>query len=142
MDVSRVPLVLLDTNTTSYIISGRSPSARIHLRESLAQERVAISAITEAEIRYGLELKPGAQRLRAAVDQLLSVVEVCGWDSAAAQAYARLRSRLKVAGMPQAELDLQIAADALALGATLVSHDRAFQNVKAYVTLADWAGDV
>lgn len=142
MAVSRSPLFLLDTNTTGFIISGRSPAARRHLQETLAQGRVGISAITEAEIRYGLERKPGAARLRAAVEDLFAILQVYPWDSAAAQAYGRLRALLQKAGTPLAELDLQIAAHALALGATLVSHDHAFRQVKAFVTVVDWATDI
>lgn len=142
MDVSGPSLYLLDTNTTGFIISGRSASARSRLRETLTNGRVAISAITEAEIRYGLELKPAAEKLRSAVEQLLALIEVHPWNSAAAQAYGRMRARLKAAGTPLAELDLMIAAHALALGATLVSHDRAFRHVLPLVTVLDWAVDV
>jgi tRNA(fMet)-specific endonuclease VapC len=143
VDVSGSSLFLLDTNTAGYIIRGESPSARDRLRQSLATPgRVAISSITEAEIRYGLELKPGAGRLRAAVEQLLTRIAVRAWDSAAAHAYGRLRAQLKAAGKPLAELDLMIAAHALALQATLVSHDRAFRHVAAFVTVVDWATDL
>lgn len=76
MAVSRSLLFLLDTNTTGFIISGRSAAARTHLRENLAQGRVAISAISEAEIRYGVELKPGAARLQSAVEDLLAMLTV------------------------------------------------------------------
>ncbi len=141
MDVSGT-LFLLDTNTAGYIVSGRSASARSHLRATLAEGRVAISTITEAEIRFGLELKPGAGRLRAAVDQLFTRIEVRPWDSAAALAYGRLRAGLKSAGTPLSAMDLMIAAHALALGATLVSHDGAFRHVKGFVTVVDWATDL
>jgi len=140
--VSRSPLWLLDTNTAGYIVSGRSQLSRNQLRESLADGRVAISTITEAEIRYGLELKPGSGRLRAAVEQLLGLIEVRAWDSAAALAYGRLRARLQARGTPLSAMDLMIAAHALALGATLVSHDGAFEHVKGFVTVVDWATDL
>lgn len=142
MDVSGSPLHLLDTNTTSYIVSGRSRAARERLRETLAAGAVAISAITEAEIEYGLALRPGAARLRAAVAKLFEAIGVRAWDSRAAQAFGRLRARLKASGTPLAELDLQIAAHAIALGAVLVSHERAFRQVAAFVTVVDWAEDL
>jgi len=140
--VTQPGLWLLHTNTAGYIISGRSASARTHLRETLAHGRVAISAITEAEIRYGLEMKSSAPRLRAAVDQLFALIEVRAWDSAAAQAYGRLRARLRTAGTPLSAMDLMIAAHALALDATLVSHDGAFRHVRALVSVDDWATDL
>lgn len=140
--MSGSPLYLLDTNTTSYIISGRSAFARKRLRDNLEDAVVAISTITEAEIYHGLELKPEAARLRTAVEKFLAAIEVRAWDSTAARAYGELRARLKGAATPLAELDLQIAAHAVALGAILVSHDRAFQHVSALVKVIDWASDV
>jgi tRNA(fMet)-specific endonuclease VapC len=142
VDVSRSPLWLLDTNTAGYIVSGRSALSRSQLREGLADGRVVISTVAEAEIRYGLELKPGSGRLRAAVEQLLGLIEVRAWDSAAASAYGRLRARLKASGTPLSAMDLMIAAHALALGAILVSHERALQQVKGFVTVVDWATDL
>jgi tRNA(fMet)-specific endonuclease VapC len=142
VDVSGSPLFLLDTNTAGYVVNGRSPSARNRLRESLAAGVVAVSTITEAEIVYGLELRPEASRLRAAVEKLFEAIEVRAWDSTAARAYGRLRARLKAAGTPLGELDLLIAAHTLALGAVLVSHDQAFQIVAPFLTVIDWATDL
>lgn len=135
-------LYLLDTNITGYIVSGKSPAARSALKQTLPQAEVAISTITEAEILYGLELKPEATRLRVSVERLFQAVEIRSWDSAAAQAYGRLRARLKSAGKTIAEMDLLIASHALAVGAVLVSHDNAFQHVKPFLTVVDWATDI
>lgn len=135
-------LYLLDTNITGYIVSGRSPSAREMLKQTLQHTAVVISTITEAEILFGLELKPEAARLRASVEALFQAVDVRSWDSAAAQAYSRLRSRLKTAGKSLAEMDLLIASHALATGAVLVSHDKAFQHLTPFLTVVDWATDL
>ena len=95
-----------------------------------------ISAVTEAEILIGLELKPEASRHRASVARLFETVEIRSWDSRAAQGYARLRARLKTTGKALRELDLLIASHALAEGAVLVSHDKAFQNVPPFLRLS------
>ena len=47
------------------------------------------------------------------------------WDSAEAAVYGRLRAELTATGQTIGTLDLLIAAHAVALGATLVTHDRA-----------------
>lgn len=135
-------LYLLDTNITGYIVSGKSPAARSALKQTLPQAPVAISAITVAEILYGLELKPEATRLRASVERLFQAVEIRSWDSTAAQSYGRLRARLRSAGRTLAEMDLLIASHALAAGAVLVSHDKAFQHVTPFLTVVDWATDI
>jgi tRNA(fMet)-specific endonuclease VapC len=95
-----------------------------------------ISAVTEAEIPCGLELKPEASRLRASAERLFEAVEIRSWDSSAARAYARLRARLKITGKALREMDLLIASHALAEGAVLVSHDKAFQNVPPFLRLS------
>lgn len=135
-------LYLLDTNITGYIVSGRSQAARRMLMQTVQQTPVIISAITEAEILFGLELKPTAIRLRASVERLFQAVEVRAWDSAAAQAYGRLRTRLKKTGKTLSEMDLLIASHALAAGAILITHDKAFQHVGPFLTVADWATDL
>jgi len=142
VDVTGSALYLLDTNITAYIVSGRSPSAREMLKQTLQHAAVAISATTEAEILFGLELKPEAARLRASIEALFQAVEIRCWDSAAAHAYGRLRGRLKTAGKSLAEMDLLIASHALATGAVLVSHDKAFQHVTPFLTVVDWATDL
>jgi tRNA(fMet)-specific endonuclease VapC len=76
------------------------------------------------------------------VEQLLGLIQICAWESTAAQAYGRLRARLKASGKPLATLDLMIAAHAVALGATLVSHDRAFRHTASFLTVVDWASDL
>lgn len=141
MDVTGAPLYLLDTNIAAFILSGRSQAARLMLKQTLVHAEVMISTITEAEIMFGLELKPKAVRLRTEVEALFQTIEIRPWDSKAAQAYGRLRAQLKVAGKGLAEMDLLIASHALATGATLVSHDRAFQHVTPLLTVVDWATD-
>jgi tRNA(fMet)-specific endonuclease VapC len=140
--VSKTALFLLDTNITGYIIRGRSEAARQKLKETREEAQVVISTVTEAEILYGLELRPEAARLRAAVSRLFESLEVRTWDSAAARAYATLRAKLKTAGKTLAEMDLMIAAHALAEDAVLVSHDRAFLQVAPFMRVVDWAIDI
>ena len=135
-------LYLLDTNITGYVVRGRSQSARPRLKETLEQTSVAISALTEAEILFGLELKREAIRLRTSVEKLFQALEIKCWDSAAARAYARLRARLKATGKTLSEMDLLIASHALSVDAILVSHDKAFQHVTPYLTVVDWATDL
>jgi tRNA(fMet)-specific endonuclease VapC len=52
------------------------------------------------------------------------------WDSAAAKSYAAIRSVLEWGGDPVGNLDMMIAAQALAAPAALVTHDHAFRRVR------------
>jgi tRNA(fMet)-specific endonuclease VapC len=135
-------LYLLDTNITAYIINGRSSTARETFKATLQPSRVGVSAVTQAEILFGLELRPDATRLRASVVRLFDGIEVLPWDSAAAAAYSRLRASLQKSGHALSAMDLLIASHAIATGAILVSHDQAFHHVRPWLTVIDWAIDL
>jgi tRNA(fMet)-specific endonuclease VapC len=128
---------LLDTNTASYAIKGNVPGVRQRLQKSATAE-VAISVITEAELRFGVLRLPGAKRLAFVVDEFLRFIDIRSWDSAAAQKYAQLRASIEQEGRPMGNMDLMIAAHSLALEATLVSSDRVFRRVKD-LKLEDWS---
>ncbi len=49
---------MLDTNMVSYIVKGRSPAASARLLALHNDQISTISAITVAEIRYGLARRP------------------------------------------------------------------------------------
>ncbi|MCL2489434.1 MAG: type II toxin-antitoxin system VapC family toxin [Propionibacteriaceae bacterium] len=131
---------LLDTNTVSHLIRA-SPVALAHLSE-IGASRVLISAITVAEIRYGLAKNPNATRLRRAVDELLAHITVADFTATTAMTYGALRARLETTGMPMSPLDTLIAATALAsddnpTDVVLVTNDHAFTRV-AGLTVEDW----
>jgi tRNA(fMet)-specific endonuclease VapC len=133
---------LLDTNTLSYIAKGKSPAARAHLASLRAGETVCISSITEAEVRYGLARRPQANRLHAAVEALLFKLQILPWGSKEAVAYGKLRAKLEALGTALSELDLQIAAHAIAVGAVLVTNDNALRRIKELNGTINWASDV
>jgi tRNA(fMet)-specific endonuclease VapC len=128
---------LLDTNTASYIIKGNRPRVRERLlRVPMAE--VGISVITEAELLFGLARRPEATKLKTVVEEFLLRVEVLPWHSATAQQYARIRALLEGDGKPMGNLDLMIAAHALALDLVLVSNDAVFRRVKG-LKIEDWS---
>jgi tRNA(fMet)-specific endonuclease VapC len=133
---------LLDTNTVSYIAKGNSPASRARLEALGVDEMVCISSITEAELRYGLARRPAAQALRASVERLLLKLHILPWGSKEAAAYGVLRAKLAAAGIVLSQLDLQLAAHAIAVGAVLVTNDKAFKRVADLGKTVNWATDV
>jgi len=127
---------LLDTNTASYIIKGTFPRVRERLLK-VPMAEVGISVVTEAELRFGVARLPEATQLKTVVEEFLLRVESLPWNSAAAQHYARIRATLEREGEPMGNLDMMIAAQALAADAVLVTHDRVFRRVKG-LKVEDW----
>jgi len=131
-------LHLLDTDTASYVIKGRSPGIETKLA-SIPPDRVCVSAVTRAELMYGLKRLPASHRLHLGVRQFLKIVRVLAWDGDAADYYADIRHRLTSSGQPLGEMDMMIAAHALAIGAVLVTNNtRHFERVAPPLVLVNW----
>jgi len=128
---------LLDTNTASYVIKGNFPRVRERLLR-IPMAEVGISVVTEAELRFGVARLPGAMTLKSVVEEFLLRVEILPWNSEAARHYARIRAILEKDGSPMGNLDLMIAAQALAAEVVLVTHDHVFRRVKG-LKVEDWS---
>jgi len=127
---------LLDTNTASYVIKGTFPRVCERLLK-VPMAELGISVITEAELRFGVARRPEATALKRVVEEFLLRVEVLPWNSEAAQHYARIRAALEKDGEPMGNLDMMIAAQAVAAGVVLVTHDHVFRRVKG-LKVEDW----
>ena len=128
-------LYLLDTNTVSFVIK-QNPNVHVRLAR-VPPAQVAVSVITEAELRFGLARRPEAKQLRRAVEEFLLRVSIHPWDSNCARHYADLRAAEERSGTPISNLDLMIAAQALAEDAVLVTNDAALRRIKRIKT-EDW----
>jgi tRNA(fMet)-specific endonuclease VapC len=127
---------LLDTNVVSFHIRQSSPVLQRRLRRVPAGS-VALSVVTEMEIRLGLARNP-ALGIRPLVEEFLAGMTILPLDSVVAREYARIRADLESRGRPIGPLDLMIAAHAAALRATLVTNDvREFERVRG-LRVVDW----
>lgn len=130
-------MYLLDTNIVSRIIRRNC----VPLKEKLTatpMSQLAISSITEAELLYGLEKKPGATRLKSDVAAVLARMTSVPWTSRTASAYAVIRSRSESSGIAIGNLDLLIASHALATGRTLVTNDTSIHRLNLWLDVVDW----
>lgn len=132
-------LHMLDTDIASYVIKGRSPAVEAKLM-AIVPSMVCISAVTRAELMYGLKHLPAGHRLQLAVRQFLKIVRVLSWDAEAADYYADIRHQLVSSGQPIGEMDMMIAAHSLSAGAVLVTNNvRHYGRIEAPLTLVNWA---
>jgi tRNA(fMet)-specific endonuclease VapC len=129
---------LLDTNIVSHIIKGDQPDILRKLAH-LPMAEVVISAITEGELFYGLAKRNYPAVLTERVRQFLLRVDVLPWDHGVTKAHGDLRVVCEAKGITLAPLDMMIAAQAVAINATLVTRDKAFSKVPKPLRTDNWA---
>jgi tRNA(fMet)-specific endonuclease VapC len=95
---------LLNTHIVSHVIRGDEPQVRERLQR-LRVGTVAISAVTEGELRYGLARRGHPAGLTQRVEAFLVRVDILPWDTAVAQAYGKLRAACEAVGVTLASLD-------------------------------------
>lgn len=130
-------MYLLDTNIVSAIAA--NPKGHVASRLADCDDEVGVSVMVAAELRFGLSNNPGsgnaARSLRA-----IGTMIVHAFDDEAAAYYGQIRAVLKRTGNLIGQIDMLIAAHAMALDATLVSDDRAFMHVPE-LKLENWLAD-
>jgi tRNA(fMet)-specific endonuclease VapC len=114
---------LLDTNVVSDLV--RNPQGRVaeHIRR-VGEAQVCTSIIVAAELRYGAA-KKGSPRLARQLEAVLGALDVLPFAAPADTAYGEIRTRLERVGRPIGGNDLLIAAQAMALGHTIVTDNDA-----------------
>jgi len=133
-------IALLDTNILIYLIKNHPPQVAERIDALAPNDSLAMSFITWAELLQGAE---GSQRREATLrqlDQLARQVPVLYPEGPQiCRHYAVQATALKRRGTPIGANDLWIACHALALDATLVSHNvSAFARIEG-LRLEDWA---
>jgi tRNA(fMet)-specific endonuclease VapC len=128
--------VLLDTDVCIAILN-RDDRVRDKLLRH-APSQVRMSAITLAELRFGVAKSANAKRSLANLRTLLAKIAVVPFDEAATERYGSLRAMLEQRGSTIGPLDTLIAAHALSLGWRLATHNtRAFRRVPG-LKVEDW----
>ncbi len=120
---------LLDTSICIELIRGRAPAVVGRLR-SRKIGTIGISAVTLAELRYGVAKSSDPARNTVALAHFCAPLEICAFDHGAAATYGDVRADVERAGTPIGPLDTLIAAHAVALEATVVTNnEREFRRV-------------
>ena len=115
---------MLDTNICIHLIQ-RHPEAVAKRFRELRQGDVVMSAVTYAELRYGVERCPGPVRAEAeqALRGLVDDIPVLPFDAAAGDAYGVLRAAVR--DRKRDALDRLIASHAVSCGLVLVTNNEA-----------------
>ena len=124
-------MIILDTNVVSELMRPISSAAVLNWMSNQDAQELHTSAVTLAEILYGIELLPGGRRrtdLLAGAEKMFTIVlanRILGFEDRAARAYAQIASARRKAGKPMADFDAQIAAIAQVHGAALATRNTA-----------------
>ena len=128
--------LLLDTDVCIAIIN-RDARVRPHLERN-APSALRMSAITLAELRFGIAKSSQPRRATTNLNLLRAKVGVVPFDETATDRYGDLRASLEKRGSPIGPHDTLIAAHALSLRWTLATHNvREFRRVPG-LSVEDW----
>jgi len=128
---------LLDTDTCIYALKQQRGVLERLLTHSPAD--IAVSVITEAELRLGAAKSTSPVKTLRLVDNFLRPLQIVEFTSQDAVIHARVRAKLESAGTPIGPLDTLIGAHAVARHSTLVTNNtREFARISG-LALEDWS---
>lgn len=133
-------IYMLDTNICSYIMRERPVAVLDILQRHVEHKnKIVISAITYAELRYGAIGKKASPRHNVIVDRFIERIDaVLPWDVAAIDATVNIKKFLAERGTPIGSNDAAIAGNSIAAGCVLITNNtREFERVPG-LQVEDW----
>ena len=129
-------IYLPDTNAVSNFLRGNNPALTARMHHEFPCLR--LSALVVAEREFGSLHHRSGLKYRRAFEALVSSVPIEVFSRKDAAHYAELRSYLEKRGQGIGPIDTLIAAQALRLGATVVTHNvKEFSRVPG-LHVEDW----
>ncbi|HDR9204303.1 TPA: type II toxin-antitoxin system VapC family toxin [Burkholderia vietnamiensis] len=133
-----MPRYMLDTNICIYLMKSQPEQVAKRFAQCYTGD-VVMSAITYAELEYGVTLCAAPARERRHLAALIEDIPVAPFDAAAAQAYGPVRDATRA--WKKDHLDKLIAAHAVSLDVVLVTNDeRDFASYPG-LRLENWLND-
>lgn len=129
---------LLDTDTCIAIMNNNPSSVRQQLMKKRVDD-VGISVISLYELQYGISKSSKVEQNTHTLNNFLEYIQVLDWTRECAYTAGTLRAGLEKTGKLIGPHDMQIAAHALTLKATLITHNmKEFKRVNQ-LKIKDWA---
>ena len=126
---------MLDTDTVSFVVR-KNPAVIKNLLKH-EDDEICISAITYAELFYGLE-KKRSEKLFSDMSAILGKLTIVDFNDSQSELYGKIRVEQEKTGVSPGDMDMLIAAAALSQDAILVSHNtRHFSKIKG-LKVEDW----
>jgi predicted nucleic acid-binding protein len=137
--MSVAPTHLLDTSVYSQVLKPAPLPSVVRRWQQLGDDCLAVSAICEAELLYGLALR-GSARLYASYERVLKDrLQLLVVDRAVAAAFASAKAAQRNRGQMVPDLDLLIAATAKAHGLVVATTNTKHFALLEGVAVEDWS---
>ncbi|MDD5939329.1 MAG: type II toxin-antitoxin system VapC family toxin [Lachnospiraceae bacterium] len=130
-------MYLLDTNICIYAMKNTYPALTDKLFR-IPPSEVFISSITVGELEYGCARSKWGERSRNVMNMFLAAYTVLPFDRDDAALFGQLRAFLASSGTPIGPYDVQIAAQGLSRGLTVVTHNTSEFSRVPKLRLEDW----
>ena len=130
-------MFLLDTNICVFLMKNKYPELAEKLLNRDPSE-IAVSSVTVYELEYGAAKSQWPERNRNNVRLFLAPFTIIPFDVNDAIMAGEIRHLLEKAGTPIGPYDLQIAAQGLARGFTVVTHNTGEFSRVPNLQLTDW----
>ena len=130
-------MYLLDTNICIYLMKNTYPSLTERVLACNPAD-LAVSAITVFELEYGAAKSNWGEKSRHKLAMFLSPFNILPFTSDDAVAAGRLRGYLERLGSPIGPYDVQIAAQGLSRGMTVLRHNIGEFSRVPNLRLEDW----
>ena len=130
-------MYLLDTNVCIYFMKDQFPQLTNKFL-SLDPSDLLISAITVFELEYGAEKSKWGDQTRQKLAMFLAPFNILPFSTEDAVSAGRIRGYLEKRGMIIGPYDIQIAAQSLSRGLTLVTHNTKEFSRVPNLRLEDW----
>ena len=130
-----MPSYMLDTNMCIYLMKNQPESVARRFAQCYVGD-VVMSAITFAELEYGVAVSANPKRERKNLSSLIDDIPVMPFDEAACVAYGPIRLATREA--KKDTLDKLIAAHAVALNLTIVTNNERDFSKYPGVAMENW----
>ena len=115
-------MFVLDTNICIYLIKRKFDYLQKKV-EASDPHAIAVSAVTVAELEYGIAKSLYPERNRKALLEFLSPFEIIPFNELDCETFGFLRAYLNKQGIPIGPYDLQIAAQCLSRNLCLITNN-------------------
>ncbi len=136
-------MIILDTNVVSELMKPAPDAAVGVWLAGLGGEAVTTTALTAAEIQFGLHRLPDGRRradLQARFDAFAEALGVLPLDEAGAREAGRLRALREAAGLSAQPSDMMIAGIVAVAGASLATRNLKDFEALPIEVLNPWRG--